>query len=228
MAIDSNIDLAALGLRSQQDAQNAQNSKKSELGQEDFLSLMIAQFRNQDPMKPVENGEFLGQLAQFSSVAGLTELKNSFADLSATITSNQTLQASSLLGRSVLVEGGKGYLGATGDVKGAVSLDSSASSVVVQVTDSSGAIVQKVYLGQQKAGMTDFTWDGTKLDGTRAAEGKYTLKAYTTVGTETTAHPVYASATVESVTLGAGQNGGLTLSVTGLGDVALSSVRQIR
>jgi flagellar basal-body rod modification protein FlgD len=226
MAIDSNFDVTSIGLRSASDATAAVAKKKPELGQEDFLSLMIAQFRNQDPMHPVQNGEFLSQLAQFSSVAGLTDLKNSFADLSSTITSNQTLQASSLLGRSVLVAGDKGYLGASGSVSGAVDLDASAQSVVVQVTDSGGAVVQKVYLGAQQAGLAKFTWDGTRQDGTRAAPGTYTIKGYTLSGTEATAQPTLTSATVESVTLGAGQTG-LMLSVTGLGDVALSDVRQI-
>ncbi len=227
MAIDSsNLDLAALGLRSASDAA-AQTPKKSELGQEDFLKLMISQFRNQDPFKPLESGEFLGQLAQFSSVAGLAELKQSFADLSASLTSNQTLQASSLLGRQVLVEGSAGYLPAQGGVTGVVDLDASAQSVMVQVTNAAGAVVQKIYLGAKQAGLSDFTWDGTTQDGARAPEGKYTLKAYTVNGADQVAVPVLTSATVESVTLGAGQKG-LTLSVTGLGEIPFSSVRQIR
>lgn len=226
MAIDPNFDYSTVGLRNANDPAAQQTKKGDSLGQEDFLSLMIAQFRNQDPMKPVENGEFLSQLAQFSSVAGLTELKQSFSDLSSTLMSNQTLQASSVLGREVLIDGNKGYLATGGSVKGAVELDASAQSVVVHVTDSTGAVVQKVYMGQQKAGLNNFTWDGTKQDGTRAAEGTYTLKAYTMNGEKTTEHPVLTSTTVESVTLGAGQTG-LTLSVTGLGNIAFSRVRQI-
>ncbi len=223
MAIDSNFDLAALGLRS---AEETGQPKKKELGQEDFLRLMITQFRNQDPFKPMENGEFLGQLAQFSSVAGLSDLKNSFADLSASLMSTQTLQASSLLGRSVLVETDTVQLGAGGTVNGAVELDSSAGRVVVQVVDDTGAVVRRLELGTQPAGMVNFTWDGMTDSGVQAGAGEYTLVAQTVNNGEAAAAPTLIEATVESVTLGAAGRG-LALSVSGLGEVDVSSVRQI-
>ena len=224
MAIDfSSFDFSSIGV-------NGPNSttqpKKKELGQEEFMRLMIEQFRHQDPFKPMENGEFIGQLVQFSSVAGLAELKQSFADLSASLTSNQTLQASSLLGRDVLVENSKVPLGATGGVEGAMELSQNTTSAVVHVVDSAGATVRKIYLGEQKAGMTNFAWDGTTDGGARAAAGNYTFKAYALDGSESAQMPVLTKATVESVTLGAGRTG-ITLSVSGLGEVAFGRVRQI-
>ena len=69
------------------------------LGQEEFLRLMITQLKNQDPTKPLDSGEFLGQLAQFGTVSGLADLKSSFTELAGSLVSNQALQAA---GRSLL------------------------------------------------------------------------------------------------------------------------------
>ena len=76
-----------------------------ELGQSEFLDLMIAQLQHQDPLNPADSGEFLGQLAQFGTVNGITELQNSFADLATSLQSSQALQASTLVGRNVLIPG---------------------------------------------------------------------------------------------------------------------------
>ena len=79
-----------------------QAAREGDLGQEDFLHLMLTQLKNQDPFKPMESGEFLGQLAQFGTVQGLAGLQTSFDSLSSSLVSNQALQASSLVGRSAL------------------------------------------------------------------------------------------------------------------------------
>ena len=77
-------------------------AREGDLGQEDFLHLMLTQLKNQDPFKPMESGEFLGQLAQFGTVQGLAGLQTSFDSLASSLVSNQALQASSLVGRSAL------------------------------------------------------------------------------------------------------------------------------
>jgi len=220
----SNLDLAGLGLRRPDELV----PDKQELGQEDFLKLMITQFKNQDPMKPMENGEFLAQLAQFSTVKGLGDLNNSFASLSSSVVSNQALQASSLLGRDVLVNRSSGYIDAGGTLTGAVELSSSVSDVVVQITDKNGALARQFNLGPQSAGLKRFSWDGKLADGTTAAAGTYTVKAtILSAGSQQAAAPTLVDARVESVTMSAGQNG-LSLSLRGMGDVNFSDVRSIR
>ena len=220
----SNLDLAALGLRTPDQLA----PEKKELGQEDFLKLMITQFRNQDPFKPMENGEFLAQLAQFSTVKGLEDLNTSFGELSTSVVSNQALQASSLLGRDVLVNRSSGFLPAGGTLTGAVELSASAGQVIVQVTDKNGAVVRQMNLGQQSAGLARFSWDGTLADGSAAPQGLYTIKAMTLdAGSVQTAAPALVDARVESVTMSAGQQG-LSLSLRGMGDVSFGDVRSIR
>ncbi len=85
------------------DAFAAPPSRKSpdELGQEDFLTLMITQFQNQDPFEPMDNGQFLGQLAQFSTVSGIDSLNSGFAGLEGALRDEQALQAAGILVRRV-------------------------------------------------------------------------------------------------------------------------------
>ena len=80
-----------------------QEKKSDELGQQDFINLMITQLRNQDPFEPLQSGEFIGQLAQFGTVSGIGELKETVSDLANSLISNQTLEAANLIGKNALV-----------------------------------------------------------------------------------------------------------------------------
>ena len=79
--------------------------EQQELGQDDFLTLMISQLQSQDPMNPMDSEAFMGQIAQFSTVEGIQQLNDSFDELAASLVSNQVLQASQLIGHSVLIPG---------------------------------------------------------------------------------------------------------------------------
>src|SRR5271165_1369335 len=82
------------------------------LGGTDFLTLMLAQLKNQDPTSPVDSNEFLSQLAALSEVQGITQLNTSFSGLSSSLVSSQALQASALLGHQALVASSTGVLSA--------------------------------------------------------------------------------------------------------------------
>jgi flagellar basal-body rod modification protein FlgD len=197
------------------------------LGQDAFLKLMLTQLKNQDPLKPLESSQFLAQLAQFSTVSGIQGLQSSFKDLSGSLVSNQALQASALLGRSVLVNRSDGVLSSGGQLVAAVDVPASTPAVVIDVKDKSGQLVQQLGLGAQAKGLAYFAWDGSLADGTKAPPGVYSLSAQVQGGSGAgTAAAVLVNARVDSVTIGAGQSG-LTLSLEGLGDVAFSDVRQI-
>src|SRR5882672_7704799 len=175
MTISSITDLqATLGLDPNATAAAKDNQT---LGQDDFLKLMITQFRNQDPFKPLASGEFLSQLAQFSTVAGVKDLQASFKDMSTALVSNQALQASSLLGRSVLVNRTSGLLNAGGTLSGAVDVPASASSVMLNITDQNGQLVRQLDLGAQGKGLASYDWDGKLADGSAAAPGIYNVSA---------------------------------------------------
>ena len=200
--------------------------ERSELGQEDFMKLMIAQFRNQDPFQPMENGEFLGQLAQFGTVSGIDELNGAFAGLRDSIHSDQALQAASLVGRSVLAETDRGYLADGEALSGSVELASGAAAVQLEITDASGQLVRRIDLGQGAAGLTPFSWDGLDDTGRRVEAGDYRVAARSLRGNQVESEPVLIEASIDSVTLGRG-GAGLTLNLAGGNELALASVRRI-
>jgi flagellar basal-body rod modification protein FlgD len=197
------------------------------LGGTDFLTLMLAQLKNQDPTSPVDSNTFLTQLAQLSEVQGITSLNTSFGALSSSLTSNQALQASSLLGHQALVTSSTATIAAGGTVTGAVNVPQTTSQVVLNISDSSGVLVGQFNLGAQQAGLTSFSWDGTEGNGSKAPAGTYTLTAQYAGATKGgAAATTLVNGTIESVSMGAGSTG-MTLNVAGVGSVPYSSVQQI-
>lgn len=201
------------------------------LGGTDFLTLMLAQLKNQDPTSPVDSNEFLSQLAELSEVQGITQLNTSFASLSNSLVSSQALQASSLLGHQALVASSTATLSSAGaTINGAVSVPQTSSDVKINISNSSGVLVQSIDLGAQSAGLADFSWNGETSSGSTAPAGTYTLSATVNGVTSGTSITTLVSGTVESVTMGSSSSSGssgLTLNVAGLGNVAFSSVQQI-
>jgi flagellar basal-body rod modification protein FlgD len=197
------------------------------LGGTDFLTLMLAQLKNQDPTSPVDSNTFLSQLAQLSEVQGITSLNTSFSSLSSSLSSSQALQASSLLGHQALVNSSTATVAAGATVTGAVNVPQTTSQVVLNISDSSGVLVSQVNLGAQPAGLTSFSWNGKTGTGAQAPAGTYTLSAqYAGATNGGTAATTLVNGTVESVSMGAGSTG-LTLNVAGIGSVPFSSVQQI-
>jgi len=224
--IDNNVNTAIsdLGLGA-----SAGNPKKSpdQLGQTEFLKLMITQLKNQDPFSPMENGDFISQMAQFSSVTGLAELQQSFSQLATSLQSNQALQASSLVGRTVLVSSETGTLSSGETMRGAVDLSASSGAVGVTIKDASGQVIRRLELGPQSAGEVYFNWDGLGNDGQPAPTGRYFVSADASINGDTVALETLMSASVESVTLGQGGQG-LRLNLTDGNVVDFASVRGIQ
>lgn len=200
---------------------------KNQLGQEEFFKLMTAQLKNQDPTKPMDNAQFLSQIAQFSTVSGVQDLNASFTQLAGALTSDQALQGANLVGRGVLVPGSSGnILVDGGGFSGAADLATSTSNLTFNIFDEGGQLVRRIDLGPQASGLVPFGWDGVTDGGVAAAPGKYRIQATAQIDGVTQAIDTLVDAKVESVTLG--KNGQeLNLNLIGLGTVTLSSVRQI-
>lgn len=214
------------GLAQFQIAEPDKGQARKELGQDEFFELMVTQLQNQDPFKPMESGDFLGQIAQFSTVNGITDLQSSFATLASSLQSNQALQASTMVGREVVVPRERVTLGAEGDVALHASLPSAAGGVKLTVTDPAGQVVRQVQFGPMSAGPLRYDWDGLDDDGHRVRAGEYGVKLEASVGGQVEAVATAVRARVDSVTL---SRTGLppTLNVAGLGTVEMSDVLEI-
>ncbi|MBS3964558.1 MAG: flagellar hook assembly protein FlgD [Methylomonas sp.] len=215
----------SLGLATTQQAKGGQ---KQTLGQEQFLKLLTTQLTHQDPMKPMENGEFLGQMAQFSTVSGIQDLQASFKDFAGAISSDQALQAASLVGRNVSAPGSEGLLSAGGQIAGDFDLPASSPDVQVKIINAqTGEVVRDINLGIQSSGKTEFVWDGLGNDGQMANPGVYRIRAEASVDGANTALATNIHSEVRSVTMNQGGNGGLQVNLLGLEPVRFNQIRQI-
>lgn len=203
---------------------NAKTSDKA-MGQEEFLKLMTTQLQNQDPFKPMESGDFLTQIAQFSTVEGIGDLNKGFSELSQSLVSNQALQATNLVGRQVLAPTGVAALAQGGSIRGNVELPAASGDVVVNIYDQAGQVVRRLELGAQSSGPVDFQWDGLKNDGTFAAPGAYFVSAEASIDGQYESVETLLVSDVRSVTLS--NSGGLLLDLDGIGALDFKEVRQI-
>jgi flagellar basal-body rod modification protein FlgD len=198
---------------------------RNQLGQEDFLKLMVTQMTHQNPLKPMENTEFLTQMAQFGTVSGIQALQKSFTDFANAIGSDQTLQAAGLIGRKVLVPGDQALLAAGEEVQGAVELKKPATAITLKILDASGVPIRTLELGAHDQGQVEFKWDGLKDDGTFADPGTYRLQAEGLIEGEHVQLATLVVAPVESIA--ASPSGyGLKVEVPG-GSVDFKDIRQI-
>lgn len=198
--------------------------KGNDLGKNEFLELLVAQLNNQNPLEPQENGEFIGQLAQFSTVEGVEKLNSSMETILSGYQSSQALQASSLVGRKVIVPTDKAVVDTSETFKASLILPTSSSNVYVNVYDDAGAVVNRINMGPQEAGNVSFMWDGKDASGNTLPPGTYKFEAQATYNGETKGLYTLLPANVDSVTLGGNE---LLLNLAGLGSVPLSQVQVI-
>ena len=204
-----------------------QGNGDAALDQADFLELMIAQLRAQDPTSPTDTSEYFGQLAQISIVTGIQEMKQAFQEVGAALGGNQTLQAAALVDRNVLVPSQTGYLPPEeGSMGAAAQLDLDSTQVTFKVIDESGAVVRTVNVGSQSAGLVNFEWDGFDESGSRAPEGNYRIEATALFDGTPQALQTFAEGHVSSVTL-SGLTGGTLVELEGLGQFDLTEVIRI-
>jgi flagellar basal-body rod modification protein FlgD len=186
---------------------------------------MVTQFRNQDPFKPLDSSQFLGQLAQFSTVSGIADMQSSLSSLVSSFQTDRMLSGSTLVGHDVLVPATSGVLGTEGTVHGAVDVPEGVQQVVVNVKDASGQLVRR-FTAPATPGTMDFEWDGTLESGARAPAGAYHIEALGTSGTTSESLDVLIADRVNSVTLDT-KTQSLVLNTATQGTVSLATVRRI-
>ncbi|MCP4320592.1 MAG: flagellar hook assembly protein FlgD, partial [Alteromonadales bacterium] len=219
-AINSMLNLTT-PLTQEQIAANKEIDAKQQLQQEDFFALLSQQLAYQDPFKPVDNSEMIAQMASFTTAEGITTMGNEFAGMKEVLSSSQALEASSLVGKKVLIPSNQGYLAESGELSGSINSKTGAYNTMVNVENSAGVVVRTISLGDIGAGNKRFSWDGLDNEGNRLPEDSYTLNANGTVNGQGEELMVATYAHVESVSLGGGQ-AGVNLNLQGLGGIKLS------
>jgi len=208
---------------------NAQNLSET------FLKLLVAQMNNQDPLNPVDNSQVTSQMAQISTVTGISSLNSTVSQLVSELQQSQAMQSSQMTGHVVLVPGNSLTLATTSaagsassptlGAYGGFTLAQAADSVSVTVKDSTGATVRTLSLGGLGAGVQDFSWDGSTNSGTQAATGNYTYSVTASAAGAAVGTTAYSAQQVVGV---APQADGTVQFLLGNGSqVAFSSIAQI-
>lgn len=194
--------------------------------QNHFMTLLVTQLKNQDPLNPMDNSQMTSQLAQINTVSGIQDLNATLKSINGQIDTGQAMQAAALIGKGVLVPGSRVLVGSDGTTTPfGFELDVPADSVQVSITDGSGKVVRTFDLGAQSGGLQSFSWDGTLTDGTQAPSGAYTVAVKATQGGQ----PVNVTGLNYALVTGinTGKNGPL-LDLGGIADpVGLADIHQI-
>lgn len=201
----------------------AAKTEKTADTQDRFLSLLVAQMKNQDPLNPLDNAQVTSQMAQLSTVEGIENMSANMDKLVASLGSNQMGQAANLIGRSVLVPGESIGPAPENAVVG-FDLDGAADSVKLAIENAAGVTVRTIDLGEREAGVNIVAWDGLASDGTAAPEGAYTFKVSALRGGEVVTSERLHLGLVTSVS----QNSqGVQLNLAGSGQAGYAEIRQI-
>ncbi|WPP46882.1 flagellar hook assembly protein FlgD [Pseudomonas sp. AN-1] len=199
--------------------------KKADDLRSNFMTLLVTQLQNQDPLKPMENAEMTSQLAQVNTLSGIEELNETLKGITGQIDAGQTLQASALIGRGVLVPGDRVLVGSGETTPFGVELGRAADQVKVSIYDGAGQLVRQFDLGALPAGVESFVWDGTLNDGSVAPDGAYRVAVEALADEQAQPATVLTYARVGGVSSGA-SGPQIDLGAT-LGRVGLQDIRQI-
>lgn len=199
-----------------------------------FMTLLVTQLKNQDPLNPLDNAQITSQLAQLSTVTGVNKLNTTLESLKASYQSSEALQAANMIGHGVLVEGDRVYLADGKSILG-VELDSAADQVDLIITDpTTGKDIQTIQLGKNDAGVIPIAWDGVLDPKNVDADGKpvtlkngeYLIRVVATRGGEELDDARTLSFdSVASVTTNA--KDGVKLNLPTKGVVSMADIKQI-
>lgn len=187
--------------------------------QDRFLTLLVAQLNNQDPMNPMDNAEMTTQMAQMSTVSGIEEVNATLKSMADQFNAMQVLQGANMVGHSVLLEGNS-LVPVDGVAVGAIDLAGPADSVKVEVLSPGGVVIDTIQAGSLSAGRNYFNWDASKY----AESGNPTFRVTAKQGDRTIEATTLTRDTVVSVGLEAGA---MTVQLQGKGATAYSDIKAI-
>ena len=228
-SIDSNSQthlntiLDKIGVKNEESQKPA---SKDNLGQEDFLKLMTTQLQNQDPFAPMENAEFIGQMAQFSTVTGIAEMGEALKSISSQLNEFRVATASNMLGTSVMIPGNYARIDSEQTVHGMIDLPKASARTEVRFTDATGNILHSKQLGAQASGLVGFSWEDIPADIADKNEA-IRIEAFADFGNgvESLTPSVFAEVLAAST---GDETQGVVLDVRDYGEILASDVQKFR
>jgi flagellar basal-body rod modification protein FlgD len=208
------------------DAANLYAQGQTDLASEEvFLQLLMTQMKNQDPLDPMENQEFISQLAQLSTVEQLRTTNSNLEVLQLYQSSINNAQAVSLIGKEIRASGDAFHYDGQGAAEMDYNLAADAATVTVAIYDSTGAVVKTLELGAMSAGDQVAEWDGTNTDGSPLEAGDYTFKV---TATASDGSAVTASTYITGVVDGVAFENGMPILKVGTHDVTMGEILEVQ
>jgi flagellar basal-body rod modification protein FlgD len=189
--------------------------------QDRFMTLLVTQMKNQDPLNPMDNAQVTSQMAQLNTVTGINKLNETMSSLIGSVQLGQAYQATSMIGRNVLVEGKTLTHTETGGYFG-VNVPNGADSLSVAIKNGSGATIRTLTFGKQ--GVNALSWDGKMDDGTTAPSGDYSFDITAKTGDTAVSSTALSLAQVQSVTT---STSGAKLNLSNNTTVSASDISEI-
>jgi flagellar basal-body rod modification protein FlgD len=221
--IQNNTSLASQALLDNVNGTKNTATNKVDEAQNRFMTLLVTQMKNQDPLNPMDNAQVTSQMAQLSTVTGIDKLNNTLELLIGNVQTGQSYQASSMIGHNVLVSGNEVRTTGTGGYFG-VELPVGADKVTVNIKDASGSTIRTLELGAQQAGTLPLNWDGMNEAGTTATTGNYQFDVTATSAGQSVVANGLSYAEVMSI---ANTSAGIKLNLSNLATVSTSDVKEI-
>lgn len=194
-------------------------SSGNQLDMNAFLTLMTEQMKDQDPTKPMDSSQYLGQLAQFANLQGVQQLNTGLSGIQSLMGQQESVQVAGLVGHDAYIQSNTAQLDAGGKVNGSVTA-TGPGDINFVVKDSAGNVVRSFTDKADAAGDVDFTWDGSTDAGGVAPAGTYTISA--TSGSTTLQTQVAAK--IESVSF---TSQGIVLNLEGHDAVTFDQILSI-
>lgn len=205
-------------------ASSSSTTSKAQQLSTEFMTLLTTQLKNQDPTNPANSTEMVSEMAQISTVEGISNLSTGLTSLMSNLQNTDYINSSALVSQAVLVDGSKLTLSSS-QAAGGIYLNSAADSVVVTIKDSGGNVVNTVDLGGLDAGVNTFTWDGKNAAGTAVADGTYTVSVSAKANGEKVTANTLQLGTVNSISKAS--DGTVEANVSGIGTVPVSDIKLI-
>lgn len=184
------------------------SSTKDALGKEAFLKLLVTQLQHQDPLNPLDDKQFIAQLAQFSSLEQMNNISAGIKDLNDTMVKQDALSAANYIGKTVVASGNSAMKIGSASTPIYFTLDDAASAVTINVYDQNNNIVSSQKLNSMQAGEYQFTWDGLDYNGNAAPDGNYKIY-FAAEGSK--GDPVFVNTKMTGVIVGISRDDGNTM-----------------
>ena len=186
-----------------------------------FLKLLVAQMSHQDPLNPLDNAQVTSQMAQISTVEGISKMNTSLGAMADQAGGVRAIDAAGLIGKSALIEGSQLSL-RNGIANAAIQLPQGAGKAQVQVLDAAGTVLRSIELNNLEKGVTPFAWDGKDNAGNTLAEGNYSMRALANPGPNQVAAATLSAVRINAVV---GDQASLRLELSGLGLVSQGQIK---